>query len=234
MPPQDTSTQKWDLIEHIEKQMDTVSQSYFKTATNLIKWNTALAVAAILWFGNFIINTPKSLDMILQITAYGSLWALVIAVAISIGLFYSVSRYFNNYWVLCSEWRESVCGRIWSKRPCNWSTYWTLSKPTKNSKKVWSIFICTNFSTGSRFRAVCRIYYCVQICVLTVSLSLKVRFKNYIRCRETARRQTLSKSIAHVIGQLRCYSVVRPIMRASHARDRGSNPLSSTLFLLMM
>jgi hypothetical protein len=32
---------------------------------------------------------------------------------------------------------------------------------------------------------------------------------------------------AHVIEQLRCYSVVRPIMRASHARDWGSNPHSS-------
>ena len=28
--------------------------------------------------------------------------------------------------------------------------------------------------------------------------------------------------------QLRCYSVVRPIMRASHARDWGSTPHSST------
>lgn len=42
--------------------------------------------------------------------------------------------------------------------------------------------------------------------------------------------QPLSNSIAHVIGQLRCYSVDRPIMRASHARDRGSNPLSSIPF----
>ena len=37
----------------------------------------------------------------------------------------------------------------------------------------------------------------------------------------------LSKNIADVIKQLRCYSVVRPIMRASHARDWGSNPHSS-------
>ena len=30
-----------------------------------------------------------------------------------------------------------------------------------------------------------------------------------------------------LVSNLRCYSVVRPIMRASHARDWGSNPHSS-------
>src|SRR5512137_67363 len=44
----------------------------------------------------------------------------------------------------------------------------------------------------------------------------------------------LSKNMAHVSEQLRCYSVVRPIMRASHARDWGSNPHSSTLTLMVL
>ena len=46
-------------------------------------------------------------------------------------------------------------------------------------------------------------------------------------CDEEASSTRLSKNITHLSEQLRCYSVVRPIMRASHARDWGSNPDSS-------
>ena len=46
--------------------------------------------------------------------------------------------------------------------------------------------------------------------------------------------QPLSNSIAHGSRQLRCYSVDRPIMRASHARDWGSNPHSSTPILIVL
>jgi len=99
-----------ELVEYIEKQMETNSHSYFETVMDFLKWNTALAVGAILWFGNFIINTSKPLNTTLQVTAYSSLWALVLAIGVSIALFFLVSRYFNEYWVLCSEWRESVVG----------------------------------------------------------------------------------------------------------------------------
>jgi len=97
-----------ELIEYIEDQMQKSSQSYFETTTNLIKWNTALAVAAILWFGNFIVNTTKPWNFVLTITAIFSLFCLVIAIGISIAIFFLVSRYFNQYWILCSQWRESV------------------------------------------------------------------------------------------------------------------------------
>jgi hypothetical protein len=98
------------LVDHIEQQMDKSAQSYFETTTNLIKWNTALAVAAILWFGNFIVNTTKPLGGILTITATISLLCLVVSIGISIAIFFLVSRYFNQYWILCSQWRESVVG----------------------------------------------------------------------------------------------------------------------------
>jgi hypothetical protein len=99
-----------ELIEYLEDQMQKSSQSYFETTTNLIKWNTALAVAAILWFGNFIVNTTKPWNFVLTITAILSLFCLVIAIGISIAIFFLVSRYFNQYWVLCSQWRESIVG----------------------------------------------------------------------------------------------------------------------------
>ena len=69
-----------------------------------------IAVAAILWFGNFIVNTTKPLNFILMVTATISLLCLVVAIGISIAIFFLVSRYYNQYWVLCSQWRESVVG----------------------------------------------------------------------------------------------------------------------------
>ena len=99
---------RWDLIDHIENKIEKSSTSYFDTTVNLIKWNTAVAVGAILWFGNFIVNTSKPLNCILQLTAYSSLFSLGLAIAISIGIFFAMSRYFNEYWVICAKWRESL------------------------------------------------------------------------------------------------------------------------------
>jgi hypothetical protein len=104
---------RWDLIDYVENKIEKSSTSYFDTTVNLIKWNTALAVGAILWFGNFIVNDTKPLGLVLQFTAYLSLLSLVITIAISIGIFFGISRFFNTYWVICSKWRES----FWNYNP---------------------------------------------------------------------------------------------------------------------
>ncbi len=97
-----------DLITFIEQQMEKSSNSYFDTTLNFIKWNTAIVVAATLWFANYFINTTTKLNLCQEIFAIISLIFFVGAMGCSIWIFYSISKYFNKHWVLCSQWRESV------------------------------------------------------------------------------------------------------------------------------
>lgn len=104
MPPEI----KPGLIECIEQEMNGTSKAYFDTTLDFIKWNTAFAVAAILWFGNYLITAITNLNSYQSSLAVFTLLLFVGSIAYSIGFFYTVSRYFNQYWILCSQWRESV------------------------------------------------------------------------------------------------------------------------------
>jgi hypothetical protein len=88
--------------------MDKSRELYFGTTLDFIKWNTAFAVAAILWFGNYLINTTTSLNFNQWVAAIIILGFFVGSILWSVVIFYFVSKYFNKYWVLCSRWRESV------------------------------------------------------------------------------------------------------------------------------
>jgi hypothetical protein len=96
------------LIKHIEQEMDKTSKSYFDTTLDFIKWNTAFAIAAILWFGNYLINSIMNLNPFQSSLAVFTLLLFVSSIAWSIGFFYYVSRYLNKHWILMSEWRESL------------------------------------------------------------------------------------------------------------------------------
>jgi ABC-type multidrug transport system fused ATPase/permease subunit len=96
------------LIEYVEQEMNTTSKAYFETTLDFIKWNTAFAVAAILWFGNYLINAITNLTPFRSSLAVFTLILFVSSIAWSIGFFYYVSRYFNKHWILMSQWRESL------------------------------------------------------------------------------------------------------------------------------
>jgi len=66
------------------------------------------AVAAILWFGNYLINAITNLNPFQSYLAVFTLLFFVGSIAWSIGFFYYVSRYFNKNWILMSQWRESL------------------------------------------------------------------------------------------------------------------------------
>ncbi|MHB8164586.1 MAG: hypothetical protein ACYDDV_09655 [Methanoregula sp.] len=95
-------------LEQIEQLMENVSKLYFDTILNFIKWNTAISVATILWFGNFIINSTVTLNWNQGIFVIFSLLFLLFSVALSIGIFYDTSKFFNEYWILCAKRRESI------------------------------------------------------------------------------------------------------------------------------
>ena len=103
---------KPELREYVEKEMKDSSKSYFETTLDFIKWNTAFAVAAILWFGNYLISATTTLNRFQLAFAVFTLLLFVCSIAWSIGFFYYVSRYFNKYWILCSEWRESLVSEM--------------------------------------------------------------------------------------------------------------------------
>ena len=88
--------------------MEKSSESYFETTLDFIKWNTAFAVAAILWFGNYLINAITNFNPFQSFLAVFTLLLFVGSIAWSIGFFYYVSRYFNKHWILMSHWRESL------------------------------------------------------------------------------------------------------------------------------
>jgi hypothetical protein len=107
-----------ELMDHIEGEIEKSSKAYFDTTLNFIKWNTAIAVAVILWFGNYVINTTKNLSPIQWVFVIISLIFLTGTIVYSIKIFYSVSKYFNQYWILCSRWRESVLS-VWNPPSAN-------------------------------------------------------------------------------------------------------------------
>jgi hypothetical protein len=96
------------LIEQIEEKMDSTSTIYFETILNFIKWNTAIAVAATLWFGNYVINVTTKLSSFQWQFAIFSLIFFIGTIFCAIVIFYFISNYFNRYWILCSDWRESI------------------------------------------------------------------------------------------------------------------------------
>jgi hypothetical protein len=104
-----TLREKFDpnLVEHIEHKMENTSKSYFDTTLNFIKWNTAISVAATLWFGNYIINSNATLNIYQGISVLFSLIFLLGSILCSIVIFYTISKYFNKHWILYSQWRES-------------------------------------------------------------------------------------------------------------------------------
>ncbi len=97
-----------ELIDYIEMQMENSCKSYFDTILNFIKWNTALAIAAILWFGNYIINVTTILNQFQWTAAISCLLLFFFTIVYSIAIFYMVSEYHNQLWILRSQWLESV------------------------------------------------------------------------------------------------------------------------------
>jgi hypothetical protein len=96
------------LIKEVEQKMENTSKSYFDTTINFIKWNTAIAIAAILWFGNYIVSTPIVLSESQLFTGIIYLAYFVVAITMSIIAFYRVSHYQSEYWILCAEWRNCL------------------------------------------------------------------------------------------------------------------------------
>jgi len=95
-------------LEQIEYLMENISKLYFDTTLNFIKWNTAISVATILWFGNFIINSTATLNRYQGIFVIFSLLFLLGSIGCSLGIFYDTSKFFNDYWILCAKRRESI------------------------------------------------------------------------------------------------------------------------------
>jgi hypothetical protein len=96
------------LIEYVEQEINQTSKAYFDSTLDFIKWNTALAVAAILWIGNYLINAPTNFNHFQLSLAVFTLLLFIGCIAWSIAIFYYVSRYFNKHLILLSEWRESL------------------------------------------------------------------------------------------------------------------------------
>jgi len=102
---------KPELIEYVKQEMKESSKLYFNTILDFLKWNTAFAVAAILWFGNYLINTTTIVKPIHLFFATFTLLLFVFSIAWSIVIFYYVSKHINEYWILVSRWRESLVSR---------------------------------------------------------------------------------------------------------------------------
>jgi len=87
--------------------MEESSRTYFNTTLNFLKWNTAISIGAVLWLGNYIVNTKDILDQTQKISLLLSLGFFICSVLISVGIFYGISKHFKESWVLNIRWRQS-------------------------------------------------------------------------------------------------------------------------------
>jgi hypothetical protein len=96
-----------NVNELIEQRMEDSSKSYFKTTLNFIKWNTAISIGAVLWLGNYVVTTTIKLDQNLKFIECISLGFFLASVFISVVIFYGISKYFKECWILNTRWRNS-------------------------------------------------------------------------------------------------------------------------------
>jgi hypothetical protein len=95
-------------IIDIEQKMEISRKSYFEETTNLLKWTTAFAVVAILWIGNNV-NSELSLSKPVQYwTAFFSLLFFLISIVSAIYIFYYVTKFWNDSWMLHYRHRRSL------------------------------------------------------------------------------------------------------------------------------
>jgi hypothetical protein len=104
MPPTEFDP---NVFKYIEQQMEDSSKSYFETTLNFIKWNTAISVGVVLWLGNYI---ATSTTILAQTPKYFVLFSFIFfieSMLISVGIFYDISKHFNECWILNIRWRQS-------------------------------------------------------------------------------------------------------------------------------